>query len=218
MFSLLYLRVKILCFFLYFQIIKMDSNCKTAVSDRILSSGAERQQKALPVGAISRTDPGWLRHKPHLHLGWSAGSQRVPPTWPAWAPERHPETERQPETQQHAAAAGGGREEGEALKVKSLKQSVILFQLHVKRIWHLDPHNLLCMRSPNYKIMLARTRVESTRSLKPSSFIVTILYCIYIIFYPWVVSVRLLLSPWSWVWWTRWSFCFSKQHNQVILC
>lgn len=102
----------------------MDFYYKTVICKWILSSGAERQQKALPVGAIGRTDSRRLRHKPRLHLGWSAGPQRVTTAWPARASERHPKEERQPETQQHAAAAGGRREEGEALKVKSLIKAI----------------------------------------------------------------------------------------------
>lgn len=47
----------------------MDSDDETVICKLILSSGAERQQKALPVGAIGRTDSRRLRHKPRLHLG-----------------------------------------------------------------------------------------------------------------------------------------------------
>lgn len=83
------------------------------ISPHLLCSGAEGQQEAEPLGALGRKDPRWLRDQPRVHLGGPAGPQRVPSARPARASERHPEENWQPATQQHAAAAGGRREEGE---------------------------------------------------------------------------------------------------------
>lgn len=80
----------------------------------ILSAGAEGQQEAQPLRALGGPHPRRLRDQPRLHLGGPAGPRRVPSPRPAGAPQRHLETDGQPAAQQHAAAAGGRREEGDA--------------------------------------------------------------------------------------------------------
>ncbi len=82
--------------------------------------GAEGQQKALHVSAFCGTYPGRLCHKSCLHLGGSAGPQRVPTPWPAdGASQCHPAQVKQSGPQPHAASAGRRWEEGEILHLNT---------------------------------------------------------------------------------------------------
>ncbi len=104
--------------------------CYFSLSLCLSLTGAEGQQKALHVSAFCGTYSGRLCHKSCLHLGGSAGAQRVPTPWPAdGASQCHPAQVQHSGPQPHAASAGRRWEEGESLSKCILFFSVLMKSL-----------------------------------------------------------------------------------------